>query len=360
MSTDYYATLEVDRQADERTIKQAYRRLARKYHPDINPGDQRAEARFKEINEAYQVLSDPAKRKLYDTHGHNWEAASRAGAAGGRINFDFGNVGNLGDIGSLFESLFRGTRGEAAAQPGEDLEQSLAVSFLEAYRGTSRTIQFEATDACPTCQGQGGEGTQCPECRGTGHRPKRGGGPRSACARCHGTGRLTDRVCGRCSGSGTTRASRHLEVKVPAGVKDGQRIRLSGQGGAGARGGPRGDLYLVVRVAPHPLFTREGDDLLCEIPITFPEAVLGAEIAVPTLTAEVAMKIPPGTQSGQVFRLAGKGMPRGKGSAAGGCGDQRVRVKVCVPRDPSRREVELVRELAALRTADPRAELKVR
>ncbi len=322
MAADYYRTLGVERKADEKEIKSAYRRLARKHHPDINPGDKASEAKFKEINEAYQVLGDADKRKLYDSYGHNWEAASKfgggAGAGGGRVNFDFGNVGNLTDFGSLFESLFnKAGRATPRPQPGEDLEQMVAVSFLESYQGATRTIQFAVVEACPPCQG---------------------------------TGEQREKKCGKCQGVGTARIAKQLEVKIPAGVRNAQRIRLSGQGGGGALGVRRGDLFLVVRVTPHPFFNREGDDLLCELPISYPEAVLGAEITIPTVTGEVKMKIPPGTQSGQLFKLNGKGMPRG----GGGFGDERVRVRITAPKDPSRREVELIKELAALRKDNPR------
>lgn len=367
MDKDYYHVLGVERQTDDKEIKKAYRRLARKYHPDINPVDKGADSHFKEINEAYKVLSDPAKRKLYDRFGADWESASRFGAdrgrtSGPRVHGSDSAGGSAGDFGSLFETLFSG-RGRASAAPrvakGEDVEHKVTVTFAEAYQGTTRTLDISLNEECPQCHGKGGEVKMCPECNGTGTGKQRKGffGSSAACERCHGTGELREKMCARCAGPGTVQTQKKLEVRIPPGVRQGQRIRLANQGAAGIRGGPRGDLYLNVHVLSHPLFGRDNDDLTCEIPVTFAEAALGAEINVPTMTSEVKMKIPSGTQSGQVFRLAGKGMPKVRKGNDGTHGDELIKVKIVTPRTPTPRETELIRQLAALRDENPRANL---
>ena len=282
---DYYAILGVSRTATDKDIKLAYRRLARKYHPDVNPGDKSAEARFKEINEAYEVLSDPEKRKKYDQFGEQWQFADQFAKAGQGGRWDFSrqggyttyDFGDLGDLGDIFSNVFQGFGTGAgtarrAARP-RALEHPVDVTLEEAYQGTKRVIQIQGEEICPTCGG---------------------------------TGRVGRTRCSVCGGSGRLLKPRRLEVKIPAGVSDGSRVRIAGQGSQSA-GGVRGDLYLVVRVLPHQLFERKGDDLYAEIQIPLVTAMLGGEAAVPTLKGKVALKIPAETQNGKVFRLAGAG-----------------------------------------------------
>ncbi|HXG02000.1 MAG TPA: DnaJ C-terminal domain-containing protein, partial [Candidatus Binatia bacterium] len=352
---DYYKILGVDRKADDKTIKSAYRRLARKYHPDVAKGKDAVE-RFKEINEAYEVLSDPEKRRRYDSLGPDWQRYAQAPGAGapGGVRVEYGD---LGDFSDFFRTIFgdlgvrMGSRGRsggfggvgfedllgegfrrasrapgenfpgAARTPrrGEDVQASVQITLEEAYAGARKTLSLELDEPCPTCAGAGHVG---------------------------------GRPCPACHGTGWQRSRRQLDVKIPAGVKTGQRVRVAGEGGG--LPGQRGDLYLVVTVAPHPLFERKGDDIHLELPITAPEAALGATVEVPTLRGRVSMKIPPGTSSGRTFRLPGYGMPRGKG---GGYGDQLVTVKVVLPSDLTPAERELYERLKALRRDNPRAYL---
>jgi molecular chaperone DnaJ len=334
---DYYKILGVDRNADEKTIKSAYRKLARKYHPDVAKGK---EDRFKEVTEAYDVLSDPEKRRRYDTLGPDWERfATGAGGRGGP-GAGFGyttNVGDLGDFSDFFRTIFgdlgggagHGRGGRATVEdlfgggrgrpPGQDVQASVEITLDEAYHGTRKAFTLEADEPCATC---------------------------------HGAGNVGGQSCAACGGTGWQRARRQIDVRIPAGVKTGQRVRVSGEGGG--HGGARGDLYLAVTVATHPLFERKGDDLRLELPITAPEAALGATVEVPTLRGRVSMKIPPATSSGRTFRLPGYGMPRGKGA---GNGDQLVRVKVVMPADVTPAERELYEKLRELRQDNPRAYL---
>jgi len=367
---DYYQILGVDRNADEKTIKSAYRKLARQYHPDVNPGNKEAEARFKEISEAYQVLSDPEKRKLYDQFGENWSRVHAGGAPGGGgftwtearpgdFHFDFGGS----DFTEIFETLFgrpsagRRRRTRPASRRGQDIEEEIFVTFDEALSGTTKRVHVRINEPCQSCGGLGGKVQPCPACGGSGMQ-KQGGifslGIR--CPHCDGEGETIVENCGVCHGAGTVETVRKLEVKVPAGVKDGSRIRISGQGGSGTGSGASGDLFLRVKVGKDPFFERRGDDLYCEIPITFAEAALGAEVQVPTKKGRVTMKIPPGTQSGQTLRLAGMGAPRLKG---GGYGDQYVKTRIVVPKDLTEEERKLIRQMAALRKENPRAHLGV-
>jgi molecular chaperone DnaJ/curved DNA-binding protein len=343
---DYYRILGVDKSADESAIKRAYRRLARKYHPDLNKSKGSAE-RFKEINEAHEVLSDPEKRRRYDALGPDWQKYAQAGSGRGTGPFPGGfrveYQGNLGDVGgfseffrTIFGDLGGGRRGgpsdvfdevraraggSGAAARGQDVQAALEISLEEAFHGTRRAFSFELDEPCVSCAGAGHtEGRPCPTCGGRGWQQVR----------------------------------RDLDVKIPAGVKTGSRVRVAGEGGGGTRGAGRGDLYLTVSVASHPLFARHGDDIHVEIPVTAPEAALGASIDVPTLRGKVSMRIPAGTGSGRTFRLRGYGMPRLKG---GGAGDQLVRIKVVVPADLTPRERDLYGELARLRTDNPRAYL---
>jgi DnaJ-class molecular chaperone len=344
---DYYKTLGVPKTADAKAIKQAYRKLARKYHPDQNPDNAAAAERFKEINEANEVLSDPEKRQRYDTLGPDWARHAEAGAGGFggrpggpgpggyRVHVD-PSGGGLGDFSDFFRTIFgdlgaRGRpfegvefeegdsfRGGRRAQRGGDLEAEVEITLEEAYAGTRRAVEFQQLELCETCRG---------------------------------TGRQGKGVCPTCSGSGRVPRSSRIEVKIPAGVRDGSRVRAAGEGGAGAGGGTRGDLYLRVRVAPHALFERREDDLHVELPIAIWEAALGAEVEVPTLRGKVSMKVPSETSSGRTFRLPGYGLPHVKG---GGRGDQLVRVRIAAPRDLTAEERALFEKLRSLRPAPPR------
>ena len=342
---DYYKILGVDKNADEKAIKQAYRRLARKYHPDLNKGTGSAD-RFKEINEANEVLSDPEKRRRYDTLGPDWQRYAAAGAqtqqgpfpGGVHVEYsgDLGDLGGFsdffrtifGDLGArragggadIFEQLGGGRARGAARGRGQDVQASVEITLEEAFHGTRKTFSLELDEPCATCGG---------------------------------SGNADGRPCPTCDGRGWQRSRRDLDVKIPAGVKTGSRVRVSGEGGSGAAGG-RGDLYLTVTVAAHPFFERRGDDLHVELPITAPEAALGATIDVPTLKGKVSMKIPPGTGSGRTFRLPGYGMPRLKGR---GAGDELVRIRIVVPSSLTAEERALYEKLKALRGDNPRAYL---
>jgi DnaJ-class molecular chaperone len=334
---DYYKILGVQKNASPDDVKKAYRKLARKYHPDVNPGDKTAEARFKEINEAYEVLSDPDKRKKYDTLGPNWQEQFGFGGTprtstrtrtyggtpgGGGIPYDFEDPTGFSDF---FEVLF-GRRGAGTgtrtprtpfgAQRGADIEQPVEITLREAYTGTSRTYNV-----------------QMPE----------------TCAVCGGTGRVNGRACATCGGTGSVIRSKSLEVRIPAGVDTGARVRVAGEGQPGTGGGARGDLYLLVNVKPDPAFERRGDDLTVDVPVPLTTAVLGGEVPVPTPDGRrLLLTIPPETQNGQIFRLAGKGMPRLRD---GGAGNLLARVQVVLPRPLGPRERELFEELARLRAA---------
>ncbi len=317
MGKDYYRILGVSRDASEREIKQAYRRLARKYHPDVNPGDKEAEERFKEINEAYEVLSDPEKRRKYDLYGEQWQYAEQFAQAGkgSASRFDFGGF-DFG--GSYFDSLLDellGTFSFGRSRPrrGRDIEYPIEVSLEEAYRGTSRIISLVTSEPCPGCMG---------------------------------AGRIQNLPCSACRGSGVLERSKRLEVKIPAGVRDGSRVRIAGKGEPGIGGGGNGDLYLLISVKPHPHFKREGDDLYTEVEVPLTVAILGGEVEVPTLNGKVRLKIPPETKNGRIFRLSGLGMPHLGDSARG---DLFARVKVALPTNLSPKEKELFEELRRLR-----------
>jgi DnaJ-class molecular chaperone len=324
---DYYQVLSVNRTASEKEIKQAYRRLARKYHPDLNPGDKSAEAKFKEINAAYEVLSDPEKRKKYDQFGDQWEYAeqfAKAGSQGG-VRWDFGKGGttfeysDVGDFGDILSSLFGGadigSRMKRGPQRGQDIESPIEVSLEEAYRGSTRVIQLQTAEPCTACGG---------------------------------TGRVGNRVCTICSGAGGKLTPKRLEVKIPAGVKDGSKIRIAGEGGPGHGGGSKGDLYLMVKVLPHRLFERKGDDLYTEVSVPLATAMLGGEVRLPTLNGNISLKIPLETQNGKVFRLAGKGMPKLGDS---GYGSMFAQVKVVLPTNLTEEERKLFERLRSLRPA---------
>ncbi len=350
MSTkaDYYATLGVDRKASEAEIKQAFRNLARKYHPDVNK-DADAEARFKEINEAYETLRDPQKRRAYDLFGQT-NGRSRGYSRG----VDPADMGGIGDI---FEAFFgAGARPSARTGPetGADLRMDLTLEFAEAVFGADKDIEVTRLEACPDCSGSGAEAgskiTTCPACKGQGQVRRMQSNffgqftTVATCSRCGGEGRVPTVRCGTCTGSGRTKQQRTISVKVPAGVDSGLRIRLGGQGEAGPRGGPRGDLYVFVNVQPDERFEREDDDIHTDYYINFAQAAMGDTVRVPTLEGDETVEIPAGTQSGAIFTLRRRGVPHLEGA---GRGDQHVHVHVDVPKRLSSQQKELLRELSA-------------
>ncbi|MGA7754369.1 MAG: J domain-containing protein [Candidatus Sulfotelmatobacter sp.] len=399
---DYYEILGVKKSASADDIRKAFRKLARKFHPDVNPGDKSAEEKFKSISEANEVLSDPKKRKIYDQVGFysdnidpaTAEAYARAGGNSGAgfpggfqggaqqpgaqgVPFDFGGFdfsdlvnnsgrgqrtsGSGGSFRDIFGSIFGGGRGaqaEEGPEPGTDLEYQVNVPFWTAIRGGVMRLNITRQDVCPQCHGQGALEApgKCPECNGTGQITQTGGRMKFnvQCPRCHGTGKnLT--TCPTCHGEGTVTNTEPLEVRIKAGTRDGQRIRLPGKGNAGARGGTPGDLYAIIRTGDHPIFHRDGDDISLTVPVSAAEAALGAKIEVPTIDGRALLKIPPGTQSGQKLRLREKGVP--SATREGVRGDEIVEITVTVPMPRDERTKELLRELAKLNPEDPRADL---
>ena len=400
---DYYEILGVKKSASAEDIRKAFRKLARKYHPDVNPGDKSAEEKFKAISEANEVLSDPKKRKIYDQVGFysdnidpaTAEAYARAGGAGGGgftggfpggaqqgqggAHFDFGGFdfsdfinnagrgqsqktsGTGGSFRDIFSGIFGGGRGAAAEEgpeAGTDLEYQVNVPFWTAIRGGVMRLNITRQDVCSQCHGQGTLEApgKCPECGGSGQITQTGGRMKFnvQCPRCHGTGKnLT--MCPTCHGQGTVTKSEPLEVRIKAGTRDGQRIRLPGKGNAGAHGGVPGDLFVIIRAGDHPIFHRDGDDISLTVPVSATEAALGSKIEVPTIDGRALLKIPPGTQSGQKLRLREKGVP--SATREGVRGDEIVEITVTVPMPRDERTKELLRELAKLNPEDPRAEL---
>jgi molecular chaperone DnaJ len=402
---DYYETLGVKKSASADEIRKAFRKLARKYHPDVNPGDKSAEERFKLISEANDVLSDPKKRKMYDQVGFYSDnidpAAAEAYARGGGspgagtdfrgfrnaqsggaqgAQFDFGGFdfsdlfeggrgartasagSGAGGFRDIFSGIFGGRGGAASAQPqpdgGSDLEYQVNVPFWTAIRGGVMRLNIARRETCQNCHGNGfveGSGN-CPECGGKGQVTQTGGRMKFnvTCPRCHGTGKNIS-SCPTCHGEGTVERVEPLEVRIKAGTRDSQRIRIAGRGNAGARGGPAGDLYVIIRTGDHPVFQREGDDIRLTVPISATEAALGAKIEVPTIDGRTLLKIPPGTQSGQKLRLREKGVP--SATTEGTRGDEIVEIKINVPMPRDERSKEILRELAKLNPEDPRAEL---
>jgi molecular chaperone DnaJ len=348
---DYYETLGVARVAGEDEIKKAYRRLAVQFHPDRNPGDKQAEERFKEINEAYQVLSDSEKRIQYDRFGH---AAFQGGqGAGGFGGFDFtqGFEEVFSDIFGDFFGTGRG-RSRARTRRGDDLRYDMEIEFEEAARGVEKVVRIQRMAQCESCNGtrtrSGGNGQRtCPNCRGTGQVRTQQGffSIATTCSQCRGEGQIISDPCAKCQGQGRLRKAQSLSVRIPPGVDNGSRLKLRGEGEAGVGGGPPGDLYVVVHVREHAIFARQDNDIVVEVPISFPQAALGAEIDVPTLEGKVKLKIPGGTQSGKVFRLKGKGFVDLHGY---GTGDELVKVSVETPRRMSARQRELLEEFSKI------------
>jgi molecular chaperone DnaJ len=402
---DYYEILGVKKSASAEEIRKAFRKLARKYHPDVNPGDKSAEEKFKSLSEANDVLSDPKKRKIYDQVGFysdnidpaTAEAYARAGNSGGAgggfpggfsgggttdggqgVPFDFGGFdfsdlvdsanrgrrsGGGGGFRDIFGSIFGGGQGagraaEVGPEPGSDLEYQVNVPFWTAIRGGVLRLNISRQDVCSNCHGEGflEAPGKCPECNGTGQITQTGGRMKFnlQCPRCHGTGKnLT--TCPTCHGEGTFTKTEPLEVRIKAGTRDGQRIRVPGKGNAGAHAGTPGDLYVIIRIEPHPIFRRDGDDIYLTVPVTVSEAALGAKIEVPTIDGRALLKIPPGTQPGQKLRLREKGVP--SATKEGARGDEIVEITFTIPMPRDERTKELLRELARLNPEDPREEL---
>ena len=394
---DYYEILGVKKSASADDIRKAFRKLARKYHPDVNPGDKSAEEKFKAISEANDVLSDPKKRKIYDQVGFysdnidpaTAEAYARAGAQGGfpggfpqgqgapggqGAHFDFGGFdfsdmfeggrarpeAGSSSFRDIFSGIFGGRGGvpQEGPEPGTDLEYQVNVPFWTAIRGGVMRLNIARRDACTRCAGQGFTEApgKCPECGGKGQVTQTGGRMKFnvPCPRCHGTGKNIS-TCPTCHGEGTVERSEPLEVRIKAGTRDGQRIRIPGKGNAGSHGGPVGDLYVIIRAGEHPVFHREADDIHLTVPVTATEAALGAKIEVPTIDGRTLLKIPPGTQSGQKLRLREKGVP--SATREGLRGDEIVEIKITVPMPRDEKTKELLRELAKLNPEDPREEL---
>lgn len=352
---DYYEVLELKRDAGQEEIKKAYRRLARKYHPDANPGNKEAESKFKEIKDAYDVLSDPQKRTRYDRFGHQEDAFSGFGGGG------FGGMGDFGSgIEDIFETFFGGGfsgtrrgRKQAGPQRGADLRYDMEITLEDVVRGKETHIKIPRLEVCEDCGGSGArEGSSpenCAACGGSGQqqvvRNTAFGSFVSirTCEACRGEGRVIKDRCPNCRGEGRISWERKIEVKIPAGVEDGSRLRLSGEGEGGLRGGPPGDLYVIIHVRPHEIFKRQGDNLRCEVPVSMVDAALGGEIEVATIDDVAKLQIPEGTQAGSVFRLKGKGVPKLRGY---GQGDLLVSVKVETPRRLNNRQKKILREFA--------------
>lgn len=383
---DYYGALGIKKTATAEEIRKAFRKLARKYHPDVNPGDKKAEEKFKEISEANDILSDEKKRKIYDQFGFYSdqidpaaaEAAARQGA--GRSDqgvpidfggFDFsdyaGGAGqqeqaggsSWGGFRDIFSGIFNhGERQQQGPQPGTDLEYQVNIDFWTAIRGGTTRLQIQKQEICPTCKGKASTGGAhtCPECHGSGQVTQMGGRMKFniQCPRCGGSGKVQN-ACPTCHGQGTVHRTESLEFRIKPGTRDGQRIRLAGKGNAGINGGQPGDLYLIIRTGSHPVFTREGDDIHITAPITVAEAALGAKVEVPTIDGRAQLKIPQGTQSGQKLRMRERGVP--SATRDGVRGDEIVTVEIVVPQVRDERSKEILREFAKLNPEDPREQM---
>ncbi len=377
---DYYQTLGVGRSASDDEVRKAYRRLARKYHPDLNPGDKASEERFKLVQEAYDILSDAKKRKMYDQFGFYSEqgfpgaGAQQPGGPGfGFGGFDFsdafgagqGAAGPQGGFGGSFSDLFsqffggrHGAGEQPAAEKGADLEYALGIDFWQAIRGTQVRLSVSRLEACRACHGSGqsgGASAACPQCQGSGNVTQMAGAMRFSlnCPKCGGTGRLRN-ACPACRGEGRTHSTESVEVRIPPGAASGSRLRVAGKGNSGTMGAPPGDLYITIRVEDHPIFTREGDDIHIRVPVSVSEAGLGAKIEVPTVDGRALLKIPQGTQTGQKFRLREKGVFNSRKNSRG---DQIVEIAIQAPDVRDERARELLRELSRLDPRDPRADM---
>lgn len=382
---DYYKALGVKRSASKDDIRKAYRRLARKYHPDVNPGDKAAEDRFKDIQEAYGILSDEKKKQMYDQYGfYSPHGFADAGSSGGSRPGDFGfsgfdfsefargaqgdrtrpgagpDPGWQGGFGDLFSQFFKsGDRGQQPQpKPGEDLEYTVDIDFWEAIRGVTRRLTVNRYESCAQCGGSGSAGAgsvTCPECQGKGQVTQTVGAMRFSltCPRCNGSGQARN-VCPTCNGDGRTSRPDTVEVRIPAGAQDGSRLRVPRKGNAGAMGAAPGDLYIITRVGKHQFFQRQGDDIRVKAPISIPEAVLGAKIEVPTIEGRAILKIPPATSSGKIFRLRERGVLNPKTQKRG---DQFVEVQIITPAIPDENTKELMREFSRLNSDDPRQAL---
>jgi molecular chaperone DnaJ len=371
---DYYDILGVPRKASAKDIRSAFRKLARKYHPDLNPGDKAAEEKFKQLQEAYDVLSDTKKRQMYDQYGFysdtvpTGDYGARQDTGDQNVNFDFGGFdfggqasGGGSSFRDLFGQFFGGRRGatvmEPEVEPGGDLEYQIEIDFWDAVRGSVKKLQITRLDTCETCHGSGAVGTPqtCPTCNGTGSIQQTAGKMRFnvPCNRCGGTGKLRT-VCPTCAGEGRLRKTETIDVRIPAGVDNGGRVRLPGKGNAGTMGAPPGDLYLRVVVRPHDFFERRGNDIYIKVPVTVAEASLGAKIEVPTIDGRSLVRIPPGTNSGRTLRLKEKGVPSAR---KGLRGDEYVEIQVIVPEPTDERVRNLMKELEELAPADPRKDL---
>ena len=371
---DYYQILGVDRKASDKEIKDAYRRLARKHHPDANPGDKGSEERFKEINEAYEVLSNPEKRRQYDAGGMftgaggsgfgPFDFSSFGGRPGARTYTYTGNLEDLGDLGDLFNlfgGMGAGSGRRRETRRGRDLTTDVTISFEEAINGVTVPLTVSGRSLCPTCRGSGARpGTlpkTCPTCNGRGNVSQNQGlfAFSRPCPNCGGRGTVIEDPCANCYGTGTVDMPRSIKVKIPAGVRDGGKVRFPGKGEAAPLGGTPGDLYVKVHVRPHKYFKRRNGDILLDLPLTFPEAALGTTVEVPTLDGKVKLKIPAGTSDGRKFRLRGKGAPRPKGR---GKGDMIVTARVQVPKKLSAKEKELIKKLQEMEKENSRAFLE--
>jgi len=353
---DYYEVLGVSRNATADEIKKAYRRLARQYHPDVNSNNKEAEEIFKEINEAYEVLSDPRKRETYDRFGHQGLSGTYAPGTG----FGFEGFGDVGGFGDIFDMFFgTGTRSEtrrrSSSEPGADLQYEIEITLEEAAAGVEKQLRMARLERCEACHGAGfppdSPPVTCNECRGTGQVEYRRAtilgyvSSVSTCTRCRGTGQVITNVCRECGGQGRVRRSTERTIRIPAGIENGTTLRIRGEGDAGVRGGPPGDLYVLVYIKPHEIFRRQGDNIVVEVPVTYIQAALGATIEVPTLDGTAKLRIPPGTQPGDVFELEGRGMPNVN---TGRRGAQQVIAKVTIPKNLTEKERELLEQLAAL------------
>ena len=384
---DYYGVLGIERDAKADDIRKSYRKLARKYHPDLNPGDKAAEERFKKVQEAYDILSDAKKRQVYDQYGFYSDnippggpGAPGGGPSGGASygpgmgfgGFDFsdfvnaqggaqGNAGSAGGFRDIFSQFFGGRRGDSgssAPEKGSDLEYGLNIDFWESIRGTQVKLNIVHQETCETCGGSGATGgstTVCPECDGTGNVTQMAGAMKFSltCPRCEGKGRLRN-VCPTCHGDGRISKPDHVEVRIPPGAQAGSRLRVAGKGNAGRNSAGAGDLYITIRVEPHPFFRREGDDIHIQVPITVSEAGLGAKIEVPTIDGRALLKVPQGTQNLQKFRLREKGVLNARKDKRG---DEIVEVIIHAPKAQDERTRELLRELSQANTEDPRKEM---